>query len=518
MNKLLILLLIPLIPLQAQNYYGVFFRDKSQTTYSLERPEEFLSPRSIQRKQTFSVGIDSLDLPVNHIYLEALQSLGYSVTHTSRWFNMAIITAENFPSDINELPIVDRVEYLGPPIVPPDEETIVYQTTDIDRQVSREFLDLHRMNEMHDMGIRGEGVWVAVLDGGFSGITPMHPYFSHLYDEERVLSFNLREKGQTIDRYSDHGTHVLSIIAANDENTYIGGAPDARYVLIVTEVDDNPELYEYRVEEYFWAIGAEICDSLGVDIINSSLGYNIFDDASMSYERDAVDGSTSVITRAANIAALKNMLCITSAGNEGNNSWNTITFPADAPDGIAVGGIDRPGERSAFSSYGRVGDQIKPEVVSFGRNIARVSPDARLTRGSGTSYSAPIITGLAAGLMQYFPQATAPEIRDKIISSGTQASNPSEETGYGIPDFIQAALGITYTSLQDDRIRAFPNPADQYLMISADHVPETVVFTNISGSQFTKAVVNGRISVADLPTGMYVLSIYHYTVRVVIHH
>jgi subtilisin family serine protease len=317
------------------------------------------------------------------------------------------------------------------------------------------------IDEMHNAGYTGEGKMLAVFDAGFIG-TDISPYFTHMYTNDRVIAtWNFVENSSDIYRYDDHGTSVLSTISAYSEDEFVGIAPDVEVILCITE--DMPT--EYVIEEYNWVIAAEFADSIGVDIINTSLGYNTFDDPDMDYTYDDMDGNTTTITRATDIAASKGILCVVSVGNEGDKIWKKMVAPADADSVIAVGAVNENEEYLLFSSTGPTADtRIKPDVSALGQGTQIVGWDGFITSGKGTSYASPLIAGLAAGVWQAYPELNNIELIELIKKGSTQYYNPDTLMGFGIPDFktIQSEI----TSLDDDLVekgyKVYPNPVKNY--------------------------------------------------------
>jgi hypothetical protein len=250
-------------------------------------------------------------------------------------------------------------------------------------------------------------------------------------------------------------------MAAYDPENLVAGAYGAGYILCITEDTDS----EYKIEEYNWVRAAEFADSLGVDVINSSLGYNIFDDPEMNYTKADMDGTTAIITKGANMAAAKGILVVSSAGNEGNISWETITAPADAKGIIAVGAINNNFNRAGFSSIGPTSDgRIKPELMAFGTGVTLWRRPEKPSTSSGTSFSSPQIAALAAGLIQANPEWTNVELRERLLLSGSQYNDPDSELGYGVPDFTRAMFGIVTMWENPEReiaTKIYPNPLEK---------------------------------------------------------
>jgi hypothetical protein len=456
---LLLLILITSAGASAQvNQYFIFFKDKSGTPFSIAQPAQFLSARSIARRQKQSIAFTEEDLPVNPAYANQVRLTGATVYFTSKWWNGVLIEADATTiSNVNALPFV-----IGSVLVAPGKKILggriqtkkQKHNTSADQLVNQIQLEQIGLDEMHAAGYLGEGIRVAIFDSGFQGVDLSAP-FSLLFTENRVKqTFNFVNNSVGVYQSDDHGTEVLSVMAAHTPGIYTGGAIKAEYILYLTEDVSS----EYRIEEYNWTIAAERADSAGVDVINSSLGYNQFDDASMDYAKTDLDGKKAVITRAARKANDKGMIVVCSAGNEGGNSWKMVTPPADADGILAVGSVTALGTLSSFSSRGPTADnRTKPDVVAMGSGTSIIRPSGALGNVSGTSVSSPLIASLAAGVWQAFPSLTSTEVYDAIVNSADRAFNPDNLMGYGLPHF-RAIKNYIESELSDQIVSIYPNP------------------------------------------------------------
>ena len=289
---------------------------------------------------------------------------------------------------------------------------------------------------LHSMGHEGQGKKVAIFDGGFSSVYRM-PAFDSLYANNRILGTrDFVEGDEFVYEASSHGTQVLSCMAANLPYLVMGTAPGASYYLFKTEDVGS----EFKIEEFNWVAAAEYADSLGIDVINSSLGYTTFNDETMNYSYEDLNGKTGICSRGADIAVEKGMLVVNSAGNEGDGSWKYIGTPADGINVISVGAVKSNGSRASFSSYGPTPDgRIKPNVSAQGsRAIVAGMKGYAVTSTDGTSFSSPIMAGMVTTLWSAFPNKTNWEIKDAIEASGNQSTKPDSSLGFGIPDFFRA--------------------------------------------------------------------------------
>ena len=449
--------------------FVVFFTDKENNLFSLDRPEEFLSPAALQRREKQGLTPDESDLPVSPDYLDQIEQKGIRVFFSSKWFNAALVETDSQKlSSILDLPFVRHVEFVAPGAV-----LKASQKTDSRKEEAREGgfqeaeTDLQNkmigIDRMHTEGFTGQGMLIGVFDSGF-GTVDQSSYFRHLFAGGRITgSRDFIRNSNNVYQYDTHGTKVLSVLAALRDGEYIGAAYDASYLLCVTEDVRS----EFRVEEYNWLFAAEYADSIGVDIINSSVGYYDFDDERMNYDYDDMDGNTTVITKAAAMASSKGIVIVCSNGNEGNRPWSYISAPADAEMILSVGAVGPDLARAGFSSFGPTSDgRIKPDVVALG-SWTRLASGENTMVGNGTSFASPLVAGLAAGLWQAFPELSSDDLIRYIRETSSNASSPDTLTGYGVPHFISAFNRIVYEpEVEIERtFIVFPNPVDDRRII-----------------------------------------------------
>jgi serine protease AprX len=499
------------------NRYVVFFTDKAGTPYSVSHPASFLSVRALARRSKLNVPVTEEDLPVSPAYVDHLRNAGATVLYTSRWFNAAVVQCpESLLGTLLSLPGVNRIELVAPgprPSAGGREEDGAGMRT---MESTASQLTMHNLNAMHDEGVRGEGIMVGVFDGGFRGADTIAA-FRHIFDEgrlEHLLAFNLVTGGNQVFRHDDHGTQVWSVIAAYLPGHFTGGAYKARFMLAVTEDVST----EYRIEEYNWVVAAERADSAGVDVINTSLGYNLFDSPDMNYTPADMNGQTAVISRAAQKAAQRGIVVVVSAGNEGARPWQIITAPADADQILAVGNVNAGRVRSLSSSTGPASDgRIKPDVAALGTGVAVVRGNGVVGTASGTSLSAPLVTSLVAGLLQKFPDRSPAEIIDAIRLGASQSDAPDNQIGYGIIDYLNSRNLLERLS-GDAHLQVFPNPMNHdgqlYIRSTNPQISPSVayqVFT-INGMLIQQGTISFTIQQAvvilsfqNLPAGLYLL-------------
>ena len=316
-------------------------------------------------------------------------------------------------------------------------------------------------------GARGEGMLIGVLDGGFDAADSLEAF------AELRARIGIRATLDVVcpqcDVYQEHwhGRSVLSVMAGNVRGELLGSAPNADYVLVRTEDVHT----EYPVEEENWIRGAEFADSIGCDLLNTSLGYTQFDDSTMDHTYADLDGATLRISIAAGIASQKGMIPVQSAGNSGYSTWHFISAAADAMDILSVGAVDVDRQVAGFSSRGPSADgRVKPDVSAVGSGTIGLGIDGLRVEGiSGTSFSSPLTCGLVACLWQLHRQKGAHEVMNAIRRSASHYDSPNDSIGYGIPDFWRAHLllgGEDLTALQAPQFfSVYPLPFTDHLDI-----------------------------------------------------
>lgn len=520
-NSIIIaLLMIVQISFGQEGRYAIFFKDKSSTTFSVDNPIEFLSQKSIDRRIKNEVGITEEDFPVSQDYVAQLSSKGAKVLHTSRWMNCALVQVEGGElADILALPFVSSSEYLGPlKTFPGGRIGRVRQKNGNNAGEVNAFQNtMLGLNEMHSENVYGEGVTIAVFDSGFTGVDVQAP-FKHLFTNGRIVfTSDLVGLSDNVYQYDDHGTEVLSVMAAQQDGTYIGGSPKANYQLYLTEDVQN----EYRIEEYNWLVAAEKADSAGVDIITTSLGYNLFDESSMNYTTSQLDGATAIVSLAAAKALAKGIVVVVSAGNDGNTAWKLVDPPADVDGVLAVGSVNASGGLSGFSSIGPTADnRIKPDVVALGSNVSVIKANGATGTTSGTSVAAPLVTSLVAGLLQVFPELKVNELYQLIIASADLNENPNNQKGYGVPNYVSAKiiLGEEEQEVPSSAIYIYPNPATgDVVKIKVDAPPGQLAVLHVFSvqgsilmeSEGVVSYVNNPIELdlSGLGAGLYILKV-----------
>ena len=520
----------------APNKYFIQFTDKNNSPYSLSHPEEFLTARAIARRQAHDIPIVENDLPVNQSYVQKVASYGVKILTRSRWMNgVTIYSADSAAIDsIENLPFVKRTFFfkngehkkesffknervgLNPPAVntkavSADEKAYGTALTQI-KQINGV--------PLHKKGYRGQGMVIAILDAGYQDV-PTQTLFDSLRDEHRLLGTkDFVNPGGNVYPQHYHGRMVLSCMAADDPGVMIGTAPKASFWLLRTEDAASENI----IEEYNWVAGAEFADSVGADVINSSLGYIGFDDTTVSHPYADMDGKTCVSTLGAEIAASKGILVVNSAGNEGQSTtFPWISAPADGDSVFTIGAVNSLGLRASFSSQGPTYDgRVKPTVMALGQGTA-VADTSGVTYGSGTSFSSPIIAGMSACLWQAHPAATNMQIIKALKETASMHANPDTLMGWGIPDFakadslLQIWTGMRSFSSKSETLQTIPNPFYSAFKVKLNGIHGTldVQLYDLSGRLVYKKIYSpGSLSswiqlsgLDQLHPGIYLLEI-----------
>jgi hypothetical protein len=445
--------------------YLVKLKDKGRNPYSLADPSAYLTQRAIERRTRYNIPIDSTDLPVTRDYLSQIAAIpNVTVINISKWLNYVAIqtTDSNAINAINALPFVTNVSGIAARLMPGrkipvnkfnnETATTASPSSLKENGIPGDYynygtaayneISLHHGNFLHNIGMHGEGMQLAMLDAGYINYTTYFAFDSVNANNQVLGTWNFVARNSNVVQSSAHGMACFSDIAANMPGQFVGNAPKTQFYLYVTEDVTS----EYPIEELNWVCGAEKADSLGVDIISSSLGYSTFDNSSLDHTYADMNGKTTIAARGATIASRKGMLVFVAAGNEGTSAWHYIMTPADADSIITVGAVNVSGAPGAFSSYGPSSDgRVKPDVASVGVSAVIETSANTVGYGNGTSFATPKMAGLGTCLWQAFPEFNNMKIIKAIQSSGSIYNQPDNRIGYGIPD-MKKAFGILLKS------------------------------------------------------------------------
>ncbi len=477
---LTLILICPFLDAQGTEYsyyYRVYFRDKGTSSPSEYSATSLLSARAVDRREKAGIIVpDYRDLPVLSEYIDEIESMGYTLHCTSRWLNTALFKT-SVPADqalLLNLRFVTGVKTVKRPAAK-SSFTDKLDFAELQAELPPYDRPLTQLNgyTVHNSGFTGRGILIAVLDGGFLNADIISSLEILRSRNGIKATYDFVENDKSVYRYHNHGTAVMSVLAGQIPGVIRGTAPDADFLLLRTEDVTT----ESSAEEDFWAAGAEYADSAGADIISSSLGYSTFDDPASSYKFSDLDGNTAFVTRAADAAASKGILVVNSAGNERNKAWKRIVAPSDGDSVIAVGAVDGDGLISVFSSAGPSFDRrVKPDNAALGVSVTVQASIQGISRSDGTSFSCPVISGMAACLMQAVPGIRNNEIVEALHKAGDRYNLPDSLYGYGIPDIVKALEIIQNLHLftPDDGSILMPNPTSGEFEIIFREPPEEI--------------------------------------------
>lgn len=536
------IILLSTIGLSAQTpmKYWVQFTDKGNNTFTISNPSAYLSPRALQRRTNMGIAIDSTDLPCTPAYVAGVAATGVTVHAQSKWLNgVVIITSDTLDLvAINALPYVAGTTFVGlrtaqgnddgpfknetySPIDNTNQRTGNVESTML--SYGQAFDQANQIGAvcLHNAGFTGEGIVIAVIDAGFRDVD-IHSMFDSLRTNGQILgTWDFVAGDTSVYEDNSHGAMVLSCIGGNLPGTHVGTAPGADFWLLRSEEAAT----EYVIEEYLWSCAAEYADSVGADLINSSLGYTQFDDPAQNhvYATD-LNGDICPSTRAADFAASRGIVVLNSAGNSGQNSWFYIGAPADADSILAVGAVDVSGIIAGFSSHGYSADgDVKPDACARGENASIVDLSGTVQTGNGTSFASPVLCGGVACLMQANPTQNNMMIVNTVRQSGSLFASPDSSYGYGIPDLCAANLflsGSTFVPGNDDTMLGIgQNPFSNSLsftLYSAEEQDIIVRLYDAQGKLVTEEMMfaaGGALNyytiseLAALADGVYVLQV-----------
>lgn len=514
---LVVLLVFFQIPFFAQQDAWLYLTDKNNVAASVANPLTILTQKAIERKSKHGISIDERDVPVNENYILQLKNVaGITVLAKSKWFNAVHVRGHQ--SDIEALKyldFVDSIEFANKSLnvskMVGQKHVYKFENalTPFNYGSASNQINMINGHELHLKGFRGENMTVAVIDAGFPNVNTMLA-FQKLRNAGQIKGgYDFVNKTENVyaNTTSSHGTWVLSTMAGYVNNQYLGTAPEASYYLFITEdaLSENP------VEESYWVEAVERADSLGVDVVNTSLGYKLYDNPNYSHSNASLNGFTTFITKGANIAFEKGLLLINSAGNEGSAGINA---PADSPHVLAVGAVTAGGNYASFSSIGSANQPtIKPDVVAQGQASYVVGTNDVIGTLNGTSFSSPILAGSIVCLWQALPHKSNAEIMHLVRESASQYNNPDYFLGYGIPNFFAALNSELIGGEENDSemIVLYPNPSSGvlYCKLPSHGSPWNYTLYDILGRQISRFPIEDEISIdiSFLVAGMYLVKI-----------
>ena len=425
-----------------KNYkYRVNLKDKSGTEYSIDRPQAFLSERAIERRNRQQLPIEETDLPVSQQYLKELLGTGAKLVTTSKWNNTVVLEVSDttLMDKVKEMSFVTGVKkvWTQPDSIPPRNKSRKKEVTNEVKEAGHHYgkafrqINIHGGDSLHAAGFTGKGMHVAVIDAGF-------------YNADRIKFFKNMDLLGTRDfvnpnsdiyEENSHGMKVLSCMAANIKDVFVGSAPDASYWLLRSEDQDT----EQPIEEDYWAAAIEFADSVGIDVVNTSLGYHAFDEGYPAYRYRDLDGHYSLMSHSASLAADKGIVVVCSAGNSGRGVWKKVTPPGDSENVLTIGALTKDLVNAEFSSIGDTSDgRIKPDVMAIGVNSVVSGNDGRVSKANGTSFASPTMCGIVACFWQACPWLSAKEVIKAVQQAGDRVDFPDNIYGYGVPNLWKA--------------------------------------------------------------------------------
>ena len=528
MKKLLLFLfLTTFFQAFSQEDAWVFLKDKPNQATFLENPLTMLTERALERRAKLSIPLDFIDVPVDQTYYNQIKGeANITVLAKSKWLNAIHIQGEIV--DINNLlstySFINYIEFANKSlntngkstskskIITPnhyhklEEVAVDFNYGEADNQIK-----MLKGDYLHNEGLTGINQVIAIIDAGFPNVNTLDA-FQRIRDNNQILGgYDFVERSDDFYSGDSHGTNVLSTIGGYLEDQFVGTAPDASFYLFRTE---NAPI-EVPLEESLWVEAAEMADSLGVDVINTSLGYTTFDNAAYNYTYNDMDGKTTFITRGAEIGVSRGMILVNAAGNEGNDDWKYMGAPADAASIFTVGAVNATGNIAAFSSFGPTSDgRIKPDVLAQGQNVYVINHiSGTAVTSNGTSFSSPIMAGIVACFWQAFPDLTNLQIMQRIRESADKYNNPTAQEGYGIPNFENAysILGVEDQNFLNVTT-VYPNPVNNNFTIQTSlqslENTQIQIFNVIGKKVFEKiGLRTKKVNVSQLHSGIYILKI-----------
>jgi subtilisin family serine protease len=526
--KKLLLLFAFLISSQffAQEDAWVYLKDKPNSETYLATPLKMLSQRALDRRARQNIEVDVIDVPIDDAYYSQIESTsGITVKAKSKWLNA--IHVFGLQEDISNLKtnftFIESIEFANDGLNAKGKRNkhssksnhqnkFAEMKADYNYGVAETQITMLKGDFLHQEGFTGSGMHIAVIDAGFPNVDQLQA-FQKIRDNNQILGgYDFVNRSKSYFTGHNHGTNVLSDIAGYIEGVFVGTAPDASFYLFITEIIDK----EVPLEESLWVEAAERADSLGVDVINTSLGYTTFDNPNYNYSYADMDGKTAFISRGADIIASRGMILVTSAGNSGSNSWKYMGAPGDAASVFTVGAVNASEDIASFSSFGPTSDgRVKPDVLAHGENVFVIDHQIGTPKPSnGTSFSSPVMTGVVACFWQATPELTSTQVMQKIRESADRYSNPDEQYGYGIPNFKTAYETVLNVDKQNfiNTTTIYPNPVSASFTLKMKRNDLNGVHVKIYNLLGKKVYEQGNLkssvlNVSVLNSGIYILKI-----------
>ena len=513
---------IPFVHGQQQDAL-VFLLDKEDVETSISNPITIMTQDAIDRKTLQNTPIDVRDVPVNEAYITQLKEIpGISVHAKSKWMNAVYIRGSQTAIDaLLDLNFVSSVEYMDKSLnfgtgtgTTPDKFAVENQQNRVvyDYGAAANQTTMLKVDYLHEQDFTGDGIVVAVMDSGFPNVMN-NPAFSHIVSDGRLLgTYDFALRQENVNGTGSHGSQTFSDIGGFILDQFVGTAPEASFYLFRTEYGPT----ENPVEEAWWVEALERADSLGVDVVNTSLGYQDYDNPAYDHTYADLDGQTTIGARGANHAFDKGMILVTSAGNDGNG-FTYVGTPGDSPGMLTIGAVNANGSYVSFSSIGPTVDgRVKPDVMAQGLNAAVVSSTGNVSTSNGTSFSSPIMAGAVASLWQAKPETTNAQLMQVVRESAHLFNSPTDEMGYGIPNFEDALNNLISLGVEDQlrtaQFAIYPNPVKDkvYISFPDQELKAAISVFNMIGKEVLAAkITNSRnsLNLSELPSGVYFATI-----------
>lgn len=501
----------------------VYFKDKPSHSSYINSPLKMLTQRALDRRIRYNISLDIKDVPIEASYvLQVKNTNGIIIKARSKWLNALHI--QGLQTDILNLldyNFVEKIEFSNKLLNTSSksnklQKTVNHQnklkiTTDFNYGNAANQIAMLKGDVLHQQNFTGEGMQIAVIDAGFPNVDTFDA-FQRIRDNNQIISgYDFVNRSPNFYTGYFHGTSVLSTIAGYFENEFVGTAPDAQFYLFITE----DYLNETPLEESLWVEAAEKADSLGVDVLNTSLGYTTFDNANYNYTYSDMNGKTTFISRGAEIAFSRGMIVVNAAGNEGNNNWHYISAPADAESVLSLGAVNVSSNIASFSSYGPTVDgRIKPNICAQGAGVYIIDGLGNIATSNGTSFASPILAGVITCFWQAFPEKSNVEIVQTVRESAHLYLNPTDQEGYGIPNFETAYNLFNVKVLQPDveEIILYPNPAQDKINFNLPIEISSieVLIVNMLGQTICRKIIDRNkpeMDISFLTKGFYLTQI-----------
>jgi serine protease AprX len=531
MNKKIVLavLIVFLVEVcNAQNLpkFWIKLTDKNNTPYSVGTPTAFLTQKAVNRRTSQGIAVDQTDLPVDPAYISQIDAISdVQVLYASKWMNAvavavtgtAVSTATNAinslsfvtsTSPTNKLRIIMDKEFV------PDQKNNAGKNNGIIEYYGNGYDQAQQLNAvcMHGYGFRGKGMVIAVLDAGFFNADNLDA-FDSLFARSGVLGTrDFVDGGTSVYENNSHGMKVLSCMASCVPSVMVGTAPDANYWLLRTEDAESPQPYsETPSEEYNWIRGAEFADSVGADILTTSLGYMDFDKPVFDHAAASLNGKTYPMSIASTMAVRKGMFVLNAAGNDGLGG---IGVPADADSICTVGAVDQSGNYASFSSKGPSADgRIKPDLVARGAATWVAQTTSGFEQGSGTSFATPVLAGAVACFWQRYSTFKPMKILDTLRKTASNNTSPNNFIGWGIPNMCALPVGVNEINMQNHLFSVFPNPTANKVNVKItdkSYAAQTIELRNVLGALLKTVAITSEETSIDLSSyanGVYFIKV-----------